>query len=142
MFYEFPLTIPPNTPVNDLVSVVCVLDYGVVSHIEMQFPSGCYGLAHVRVRERYHQLYPTNDGDYHSADDYVISFAESYPLVSPPYTWFFEGWNEDEIYPHTITLRVLLIHTEDTPARQMASAIAAPAFPSISAAPGTGGSHG
>lgn len=139
MFYEFPLTIPPNTPVTNLVSLTCPLDYGIVTHVEMGFPAGCYGLAHVRVRERAHQLYPTNDGDYHSADNYVISFAESYALVSVPYTWFFDGWNEDEIYKHTITLRVLLIHPEDTTAQQMASAISAPAFPSISAAPGTGG---
>lgn len=117
MFYEYHLTIPKLTSRAALASLTCEMDYGIVTHIEIEFPPGCNGLAGVRVRERGHQLYPTNDLGFFISNAYVIAFAEAYRLFSPPYTWFLEGFNDDEIYSHTITLRVVLIRPEDTLAR-------------------------
>lgn len=122
MFYEYHLTIPPNTPKSSLASLDCPLDYGIITHVEIEFPPGCNGLAGVRVRERDHQLYPTNDGEYFISNAYVIAFQETQRVFSKPFLVFLEGFNVDEIYPHTITLRVALIRPEDTFA-QIASAI-------------------
>lgn len=119
MFYEYHLTIPPNTPASGLVSMDCPLDYGVITHVEIEFPPGCNGLAAVRVRERGHQLYPTNDKSFFISNAYVIAFSETYRLYSPPYLFFFEGYNLDEIYSHTITLRLAIIRPEDTLARYL-----------------------
>lgn len=118
MFYEFHLTIQPNTA-DPLQSVPCDLDYGIITHVEMEFPPGCNGLVGVRVREREHQLYPTNDGEFVVSNAYVVAFNDAYKFFSKPYLAFFEGYNSDEVYPHTITLRVVLIRPEDTLARAM-----------------------
>ncbi len=114
MFYEFHLTIPPNTPVSLLASLQCDLDFGLITHVEVEFPTGCAGLAGVRVRERAHQLYPTNDGSFFVSNGYVIAFADDHRFFSPPFSLFLEGYNDDDTYPHTIGLRIGLTRPEDT----------------------------
>jgi hypothetical protein len=70
------------------------------------FPTGCACLAHVRVFRSAHQLWPSNlDGSF-ASDGEFLDFDEDYPVLDFPFELLFAGWNDDDTYPHTITLRL------------------------------------
>jgi len=119
MFYEFHITLPANTPEADPVALAAPLAHGIIVHVEVEFPPGCYGLAGVRVIEREHQIYPTNDDEWFISDAYVIHFTDVHYLYSPPFSLRLEGFNQDDTYQHRITLRFQLIHPEETLAKKI-----------------------
>lgn len=106
MFYDFPLLIPANTTPVKPVSMDCTICPGVIDRVMFIFPPGAAGLAHVRVARGGHQLWPSNlDGSF-ASDGEFLDFTESYSLDETPYTLLFSGWNLDDTYSHTITLRL------------------------------------
>ena len=109
MFYDFSFTIPANTTEADPQELVCKLTYGIIHRVEIIFPSGCAGLAHLQIREGLHQYWPTNpDGAFNSNDE-RIEFSEYLELYRTPYELVLIGWNEDDTYPHTLEVRFGLL---------------------------------
>jgi hypothetical protein len=106
MFYSFDLQIPANTPEAHPVSLDCPVSSGVVNRVMVIFPIGVATLAHVRVFRSSHQLWPSNlDGSF-ASDGEFLDFAENYPVMDLPHEFTFSGWNDDDTYAHTITLRI------------------------------------
>ena len=104
MFYSFALVIPANTPQSSPASLSCKLTAGTIERVDIQFPAGCAGLVHVSINHLLHQLAPNNPDGTFSSDGQTISFGEDYPLKAAPYAVTFKGWNDDDTFPHTITL--------------------------------------
>jgi len=73
------------------------------------FPPGCAGLVKIRVLHQGHPIIPVNKTDYVKADNYTFELPMYYEVPEEPYQITFEGWNEDDIYPHTITLMLLIL---------------------------------
>lgn len=105
MFYEFALTIPPNTPASAPLELEVSLALGQITWWGIQFPSGCVGLVHVFVRDELHQVIPANSDGNVSADDARIETFDSIALADEPATLRIGGWNLDDAYQHTITFR-------------------------------------
>jgi hypothetical protein len=106
VFYSFDLTIPANTPAAYPVSLLCAVSSGVVERVMVVFPTGCATLAHVRVFRGAHQLWPSNlDGSF-ASDGEFLDFDEDYPVLDAPFELTFTGWNDDDTYSHTVTLRL------------------------------------
>jgi hypothetical protein len=105
MFYEFTLTIPPNTPATAPTERTVDLTPGIISRVEVQFPAFCVGLVHVKVRRVLHQVWPANpDGDI-SAEAANITWVADYDLSEPPFQLTLQGYNLDDTFDHTITFR-------------------------------------
>jgi len=73
------------------------------------FPPGCAGLVKVRVLHQGHPIIPVNKTDYINADNYTFVLPMFYEVPEEPYQITFEGWNEDDVIPHTITLMLLVL---------------------------------
>ncbi len=73
------------------------------------FPPGCAGLVKVRVLHQSHPIIPINKSDYIKADNYTFELPMYYPVPKEPFRITFEGWNEDDIHPHEITLMLLVL---------------------------------
>ena len=73
------------------------------------FPPGCAGLVKIRVEHEGHPIIPINKSDYIKADSYTFELPMFYEVAEEPYQITFEGWNEDEVHPHTITLMLLVL---------------------------------
>ena len=106
MFYVFPLTIPANTTEETPLEEVVKVTHGILHRLEIAFPAGCAGLAHLVVLHWEHPLSPTNKGVSFAADNYTIPINDYFELFFAPYTLKLRGWNLDDSYPHTITVRV------------------------------------
>jgi hypothetical protein len=106
MFYEFSLTIPPNTAQVNEILKECIVCYGVINKIEVQFPSGCAGFAHLAIDRNTHQILPTNIDEYFTSDDTTITTDEEIEIRDKPFMLRIRGYNTDDTYTHTIYVRV------------------------------------
>lgn len=111
MFYDFTITIPANTPEASPVSQELQLSAGILHYVEIEFPSGCQGLAHMQIKQPQASFLPTNpDGDF-ASDNYVIPIQEHFEIVSTVTRLMAVAWNEDDTYAHTISIRIGVLPT-------------------------------
>lgn len=108
MLYVLALTIPHGTAEDSPYEQDLQLTDGVITHVEVEFPAGCQGLAHSYACQGLHQVFPTNpEGDLCS-DNYVIAWNDYQDLDADPRVLTIIGWNDDATYDHTITWRIEL----------------------------------
>lgn len=105
MFYDVSFEIPANTTKASPKKQDVKLTHGVIHRIEIGFPRGCAGLAHLGIRRGLHQVWPTNPQGSFNTDGYTIPINEYYELVTEPYILTLVGWNLDDTYPHTLEVR-------------------------------------
>jgi len=106
MFYVMPLLIPANTDITAPVEEELTLTYGVIQRVEIEFPPGCAGLAHVKISYHEFDLYPSNPGHYFSGDGFTVAFDDSFPVTEVPHAVKIIGYNEDDTFDHTVTVRI------------------------------------
>jgi hypothetical protein len=112
MFYDFAITIPKGTTQADPVEQVLKLTYGVIRRVEVEFPAGCKGYAHLVLLHEEHQLYPTNPDEDFNTEDYIIPIDDYFPLTTEPYSLKAVGWAPNAAYDHTITIRIGILPVE------------------------------
>jgi hypothetical protein len=108
MLYSFPVGIGVFTDKVDAYHVPLEMTAGKITRVMVQFPAGHLGLTHLIILDGLHQLWPSNEGEDFSTSDETITWLEDYDLTEPPYTLTAWGWNEDDTYDHTITVRIEL----------------------------------
>lgn len=106
MFYDFDLPIPANTPADDPAILDVELTHGIIHRVEIEFPGGCAGLVYVAIRQALHQLWPLNPGGAFHSDSHTIAWDDRLPWLQVPYNLQLVGWSLDDIYPHTIPVRI------------------------------------
>ena len=119
MFFSFNLAIPAGTAQTAPVEVEALLAHGIIHRVEIEFPAGCAGLAHVAIRRGLHQLWPLNPDASFATDDWIIAWDEHQELLEEPYALTLVGYNLDDIFPHTpvIRLGVLPQQLQEAPMR-------------------------
>ncbi len=113
MYYDFSITVPPNTTKGAPVSQVLKLTQGIIQRIEVQFPRGTYAKVHCAIMHGGHQAWPTNPEGNFASDGYVIPIDEYYKLDEPPFELKFLGWSEADTYPYDIDVRIGILRPEE-----------------------------
>ena len=114
MDYCHSITVPKNTfKENSLVSQI-ILPYGSISEIGYQFPSGCAGLAHLTIWIGGVQMFPRSPNLSYYGDDLFRNFTDNLKLPEAFNVITFKCWNDDDTWPHTITVHITLL-SDDTP---------------------------
>jgi len=113
MIYAFDVTVPANTPEEDPYMEELELDYGIIRKVVIQIPTGHAGLCKFGLFRGDSQVWPRNRDEKFAGDGVVLTFDdEYYPILQPPYSLFFVGWNEDELYDHRVFLYFQLLTKE------------------------------
>jgi len=105
MIYEWSISIPAGTTKANWQKKEVVLPKGVIHKVDVVFPPGCAGCAHLIVKKSTHQIYPTNGDDDFNGDGEVISFKDHYRLPYKNNFLQIYTWNTGS-YDHTVTLRL------------------------------------
>jgi len=109
MQYVWHVIVPSDTTAADATEQSLHMTKGVVVRVQLVFPSGCWGLVHVKIFEGGHQAWPHNmDGDF-AANGETIDFPEAYDLKEVPSKFTFWAYNNDQTYSHTITARITVL---------------------------------
>jgi len=106
VFYDYSFKIPLNTTKEAPHEEEIYLPPGVIHRIEVGFPAGCKGTAHVTMRHGLNQLWPTNADGSFNADGYTIVINEFYVIRTEPFILTLMGWSPGTTYPHTIEIRI------------------------------------
>lgn len=104
MIHTLELVLPANTAIAAPVREVVKVGACIIVRVSLEYPRGCYWLAHVRVMLRDHQLYPTTPGDWLESDGEMLTWQDNSPIIDSPYELIVEGYNEDTRYTHTVRM--------------------------------------
>lgn len=105
MLYIYRLALPANTQESSKERLDFELPRGVINRVEVAFPPGPMGLAHLQIFHEEHQLFPTIPEESFAWNDINIAWAEEYELEEPWNDLSLRGWNLDDSYEHTISVR-------------------------------------
>lgn len=109
MFFEYQITIPANTESTSMQNTKIKIPYGILRWASIQFPSGCHGLAKIKVLLGSTTLWPRNTNGHISGDDAIIAIEEYQKIKSGSNVLDIYTWNEDVTYAHTLTLRFTIL---------------------------------
>lgn len=109
MFFAWDITIAANTAEASPITQLLKLTKGVLTKVVVKFPAGCHGLAKVRLYRYESQLFPLNPGEWITGDDESVPAETYYELEEVPVQLKFVGVNEDDTYPHTVTVRITIL---------------------------------
>jgi len=113
MIYQHTITVTSGkTKASPEVTIFPLTD-GVLTKIDVGFPAGCAGLVGIRVLRGSHQLFPMVEDEWFVTDDYTIAFPIKQEVTEQPRLLRIEGYNSDDTYDHTITLRVSIERAVD-----------------------------
>jgi hypothetical protein len=109
MFYAWDIEIPAATPEDDPVLQKLKISQGVIVKVQIKFPSGCHGLAKVRIKRWNFQIWPLSAGEWVTGDDETIDVPEYYDFSKGPYELTFVGCSPNATFNHLITVRVVVL---------------------------------
>jgi len=108
MIFDVHIKTPANTTqLNPLVTSIPIVS-GTITEMNIQFPPGVNALAHLKLLWGLYQLFPSNEqGDFATGGE-TIAWAEAIDISSEPLRLTAVTWNEDTVYDHTITVRIVI----------------------------------
>ncbi len=109
MYYAWNITLTADNTAATPEKSILLLEKGTIIRCETVFPSGCVGLVYCHIDHALHQVYPKNPDYQYSGNGEMIVASDEYDLKEEPYQLEFYGWNTDEIYDHTITVRIQIV---------------------------------
>ena len=121
MIYTASITIAAKTAKSDAERTVLRVGKGLVWRIEVEFPPGCAGLAHLFITDGKYQVFPATPGESFASDGAVIGFDDLYLKNVPPYELVITTWNVDTGWDHTLQVRVAMASSEAFMSRYMPS---------------------
>lgn len=90
---------------------------GLIYRVEVFFPPGCAALAHISINDGGFRVWPSNPDSYFASDGSTIAFDDLYLKETEPYLFNLVGYNTDDTYDHTVTIRLGLVLKEAYQAR-------------------------
>ena len=97
--------------VNPLQSVLKVTK-GLVYKVEVEFPPGPISLLRCQIYDGGYQVWPSTPGEYFKSDGYCISFDDTFLKLAEPFQFDIYTWNDDDTYPHGVTVRIGMVSSE------------------------------
>ena len=100
------ITIPANTSQDNPLEKELEVEGDYLTKIEVLFPSGCTCLAGLQVRYGAELIVPAEEGTWLVGDNETVRVEMTWPLPERKAKLTFLAYNEDELYPHTLYIRV------------------------------------
>lgn len=109
MLFRADVNVPANIAEADPVVELLKIAHGIITWVSVFFPPGCHKLAHCVILHHEHQIVPSTEGMNLASDGFPIEWDEYYESYQPPYELKLKLWNDDDTYPHKITVRVAVL---------------------------------
>jgi len=119
MIFQHSLDIPASTTVDEPLRENMKVVQGLVYKLDIMFPPGCSGLAHLAINYGLHRLWPMDELEYFSSDSNTIAYDETYELKEEPPILNIIGWNDDTFWAHKITVRLGIVAKVEYMARYL-----------------------
>ena len=109
MLFQADIEIPKNTLETAPIIVILKIAKGIITKVMVRPRPGHAALAHLTILHHEAHFAPsTGSMDFHG-DTFPIDWEEYYESYQPPYELKLKGWNDDDTYPHTFTVYVVVL---------------------------------
>ncbi|GAH71143.1 unnamed protein product [marine sediment metagenome] len=109
MLFTWDINIPKSTLEANPTIQTLQLAHGIITWVSVLFPPGCARLAHCTIWHGGHQIFPSTEMMNLSGDTFPIEWAEYYEFYGRPHELIAKLWNEDDTYPHKVTIRMAIL---------------------------------
>jgi len=109
MLFTIDVKVPKNTTETAPVTEILGIAHGIITKIMFRPRPGHASLAHYAILHHEHQIAPSTEGMWLAGDTFPIDWEEYYESYQPPYELKIKGWNEDDTYPHTATIAIVIL---------------------------------
>ena len=106
MYLFTTIDIPANTFETTPVHVIIPLSKGILESVLIDFPKGCVRLAKIFLTLHAKRFIPFNLATPVAYDDKLLIIPMNFPIENAPYELEAYCWNEDDTYPHEITVGI------------------------------------
>ena len=114
MLFQASITIPKNTLETSPTELTLKIAHGIITKFMVRPRFGHSGLAHLVILHHEHQIAPSTENMDLHGDTFPIDWEEYYESYQPPYELILKGWNEDDTYPHTFDVFVIILPRKST----------------------------
>ena len=121
MIYGTGITCPVNGSKLTATRTTLKITKGLIWFMEVDFPPGCVGLVNVQIFDGSYQLLPATPEKTLLGDGVLLRYDDLYLKESAPYELVIVTWNEDELWNHTVQVRIGLASTRLFMARYLPS---------------------
>lgn len=108
MIFTAAITTPENTPQASAIQTTIPIVFGKITQMLIFFPPGVNALAHIKLLWGLYQLFPSNEQADFAGGDVLIDWPEDIDIETEPSAITAITWNEDDTYPHTITVHIVM----------------------------------
>lgn len=92
---------------------------GLIWLVEVDFPPGCAGLMNVQILDGKYQICPASVGYSLKGDWALLTYDDLYLKEAAPWELTIITWNEDELWDHTVQVRIGMVSARLFMARYM-----------------------
>lgn len=107
IFVAHPIT-PQNTLSSAPIITTLPIVAGKITRVQIFFPPGVNALAHLKLLWGLYQIFPSNEQGDFAGGDVLLEWDEDIDILVEPLQLTIVTWNEDDTYPHTITVQVVM----------------------------------
>jgi len=121
MIYATGITTAANGSKADPYRTVLRVNKGLIWFVEVDFPPGCMGLVNVQIFDGSYQLLPASPDKALCGDGVLLKYDDLYLKEAAPFELTIVTWNEDDLWDHTIQVRIGMASTRLFMARYLPS---------------------
>ena len=109
MLFEKSIIITAGKTKADPQVEILGIAHGIITKIMVRPRAGHQNLAHCVILHHEHQIAPSTEGMDLHGEFFPIDWEEYYESYQPPYELKIKGWNDDDTFPHTFTIYVVVL---------------------------------
>jgi hypothetical protein len=106
MIYYYEVITPANTPESSAQVTTLALNRGVITKVNILFPTGCAGLLRARLKRFGRQIFPSSSGESFAGNGTMVEWIDNYELDEEPFVMDLETWNDDDTYQHALYISI------------------------------------
>ena len=109
MLFQVDITITAGKTKAEPQEEILKIANGIITKIMVRPRAGHHNLAHLVILHHEHQIAPSTEGMTLHGEFFPVDWEEYYESYQPPYELKIKGWNDDDTYPHTFTVYVVIL---------------------------------
>lgn len=119
MIYSDSITTVKGGSEEQAASTALLVTSGLLWMLEVDFPPGCCGLAHIQIFDGLYQVFPASPEKSFHGDNCTVHLDDLYFKQTAPFEFRVVTWNTDTKFDHELQVRIGMAMTRAEMSRYM-----------------------
>jgi len=109
MLFSKSFIIETDNTISNPKEGILPIAHGIITFVRVWMPRGCHGLVYCKLKHHEHTVFPSTEDMYILTDGTPVEWGEYYESYQPPYELKFVGWSYECVYPHVVTVFIVIL---------------------------------